>query len=405
MGNSLSYASSTSAVVEPWPLFLCQIVESPYRGMGYNWPEKFIRIKPSGNTKRPAEARLLPTSFLTAQLLALDVTDDDALVAFCDTYGPLVTPYAGAYDRMIRRLGDREFDIDAYSRLVKSQRPKGGLLGGLIGQDINPISLGMDLWYDGLHSSSENTFLYETDLSPLRAFGHQENSMANDVVAMVRAEEGVAPGDALVSIEDARWTAAMLQMGCALVVALDRFGDDYAAAYRSAIELDPCVRKSYRLLSGPGVPTDKDDDKVWSLHRDYKAKAEFDRLLDWLYPFMDMCLTRNGANRSMILTPELRKGRFSRPQNPVGSLAQAIVAQLIEYLEDGNPWKECAVCGRPFKYEQRSVGVLCSEKAAVEEATKAHRTTKAGFCCKKHEMQQSRAESARIRERSAPKKH
>lgn len=358
-------------------------------------------------------ARLLPTSFLTAQLLALDVTDDDALVELCNAYGPLVSPFAGSYDRMLARLADPGYDADAYGRRASSSKPREGPLRGLIRHDrrsrgsaqaIDPICIGVDLWYDGLHSSAENTRLYEADLGLLRAFGHEENSMASDVVAMVRVEEGDKSDGVLVSIEDIRWTAAMLQMGCALSIALDRFGDDYSAAYGSAIELDPNMRKAYRLLGGPGVPTDEDDSKVWGLYRDHKAEGEFDRLLDWIYPFMDMCLTRNGGNKSMILTPELRRGRFAHPQDSVGSLAQAIVAQLLEYLADGNEWRECSVCGRPFKYEQREVGPISSERAAMDEATKAHRTTKASFCCKKHETQRARAERAKIRERSASNK-
>ena len=133
-----------------------------------------------------AMARLLPTSFLTAQLLALDVTDDDALVELCNTYGPLVSPFAGSYDRMLARLADSGYDAGAYSSRASSRKPREGLLGGLIRHDrrgrdstqaIDPISVGMDLWYDGLHSSAENTRLYEADLGLLKAFGHEENSM------------------------------------------------------------------------------------------------------------------------------------------------------------------------------------------------------------------------------------
>lgn len=413
MTATISYSSSTSAVVDPWPLFACQLVDSPYHGMAYSWPEKFVRISFSRNATEPEWARLLPTSFVTAQLLSLDVTDDDALTGFCDAYGPMVSPFAGAYDRMLVRLSHPDFDREIYARSASSYEPNPGFFGGLMNRfgdrrdrpaGANPVSVGMDLWYEGLHASAENTALYESGPGLLRAFGHQDSSVASDVVAMVRVSEGVAAREALVSVEDVRWTAALLQMGCALLIALDRCGGDYVRAYESAIECGANVKKAYSLLGGSSLPDGSDDSGVWEQARRNHAEAEVARLLDWICPFMDACLTRNGANKSIILTPELRLGRFAEPQKPVGSLAQAIVAQLLEYLADGNGWKECAVCGLPFKYEQREVGPILSESAAAEEATKAHRTTKARFCSKRHETQWSRAERAKIRARHAPKK-
>lgn len=413
MTATITYGSSISAVVDPWPLFACQLVDSPYHDMAYSWPKKFVRIYFSGNTAEPERAYLLPTSFVTAQLLALDVTDDDALVGLCDAYGPLVSPFAGAYDRMLARLSRPDFDGEIYARRASSYEPKPGFLGSLMGRfgdrrdrpsEVNPVIVGMDLWYEGLHASAENTVLYESGLGPLRAFGHQDSSVASDVVAMVRASEGVAAHEALVSVEDVRRTAALLQVGCSLLIALDRYGGDYARAYESAIERRTNVKKAYRLLGGLGTLGGDDGSDVWEQAKRNRTKAEVENLLDWIRPFMDACLTRNGGNRSIIFTSELRLGRFAEPQKPVGSLAQAIVAQLLEYLADGNGWKECAVCGLPFKYEQRKVGPILSEGAAVKEATKAHRTTKARFCSKRHETQWSRAEQAKIRARRAPKK-
>lgn len=412
MALTIAYGSSTSAVVDPWPLYACQLVDPPYRGMAYNWPEKFVRFILSGNADGPVRAHLLPTSFITAQLLALDVTDDDALVGLCDAYGPLVSPFAGAYDRMLARLSRPDFDEEIYDRCASSYGPKPGFLGSLMSRfgdrrdrpaEVNPVSIGMDIWYEGLHASAENTELYESGFGLLRAFGHQNSSVASDVVAMVRASEGVAACEALVSIEDVRWTAALLQVGCALLIALDRCGGDYVSAYETAIECGPNVKKAYKLLGASDLLSGDDDSGVWEQARRNCAEQEVRRLLDWICPFMDACLTRNGGNRSIILTPELRLGRFAEPQKPVGSLAQAIVAQLLEYLADGNGWKECAVCGLPFKYEQREVGPILSESAAAEEATKAHRTTKARFCSKRHETQWSRAERAKIKVRCTSK--
>ena len=412
MASTIAYGSSASAVVDPWPLYSCQLVDPPYQGMAYNWPEKFVRFIISGNAAGPVRAHLLPTSFITAQLLALDVTNDDALVGLCDSYGPLVSPFAGAYDRMLVRLSRPDFDEEIYDRCASSYGPKPGFLGSLMSRfgdrrdrpaEVNPVSIGMDLWYEGLHASAENTELYESGFGLLRAFGHQNSSVASDVVAMVRASEGVTAREVLVSVEDVRWTAALLQVGCALLIALDRCGGDYVRAYETAIEYGPNVKRACKLLGGPDLLGANDDSVVLEQARCNCAEAEVRRLLDWICPFMDACLTRNGGNRSIILTPELRLGRFAEPQKPVGSLAQAIVAQLLEYLADGNGWKECAVCGLPFKYEQREVGPILSERVAVGEATKAHRTTKARFCSKRHETQWSREERAKIKARCTSK--
>ena len=103
------YQGTHPIMVLPWFLYDCELLDNPY---DYGGSSKLLEVRPRGNA---LEARALPTGFVTSVLSDLDVTDDEAIVAFCRTFGMVACPYARGFERMARRIESPMSDAEFYS--------------------------------------------------------------------------------------------------------------------------------------------------------------------------------------------------------------------------------------------------------------------------------------------------
>ena len=106
--------------------------------------------------------------------------------------------------------------------------------------------------------------------------------------------------------------------------------------------------------------------------------------------FAELCLHTTPA--PLVPHSGFRRGSLRTAKMPsgmnhwgYGTLLNAMSAQLYAYLNDGNPWHSCEVCGRPFKYEQQLMSPVMDKGEARRAYTRRHRATKTEFCSKRHE--------------------
>jgi hypothetical protein len=249
---------------------------------------------------------------------------------------------------------------------------------------------------------------------------------------------------ALVSLEEVRLSLALLQLGVA-VVSFENAFDEWQSRQpsrkrgrsgdtRSFDDNSSKMFGNYKHIAAPALAyVLKNSSLCHALDvvlgegtakrlngraRGLPKRREdaLDRIQETVIPFLDACLVHSEAAPRLvnkldaegnmesliysdiphqpIRTSELRVGVFRQHEGedalkgdiPRGSLASAIVAQLVACVADDVPWRLCSHCGTLFKYEQQAPALVLSHEAAQKQAAKHHHRNTSGFCCKAHNV-------------------
>jgi len=431
------YQGTHPIMVLPWFLYDCELLDNPY---DYGGSSKLLEVRPRGNA---LEARALPTGFVTSVLSDLDVTDDEAIVAFCRTFGMVACPYARGFERMARRIESPMSDAEFYSarkfmsrdetdlrkpesgpmnwvrnRVLTMQNPGADMYIRTDWRGFDPVSAGSDQWEHELAMDPRDR-LVSTSFC-LGLFRDRTTALGTDIANAFLAykKTGDRENMALVSLEEVRTMLALLQLGVVLLGGLQLYNDNLVRVYQNLIAKSDGLKKSYEVLFNcpessyvrNGIPTVRQDEL---LHMAELVNVERDmrRLYDSVVPLFDACIRKFAPVGPFVQTPELLGGKHARrwgsfdgwlsaPDVPDhGSLMTAISAQVCAYLADGNAWHVCERCGRIFKYKANAItSPITSENGAEKEYALAHREARTVYCCKRDEVAAKRARIAKKKE-------
>ena len=344
----------------------------------------------------PPMVRAIPFGFVTAQFMELDLSSDDEIAKFCARWGVVASPYAGGIDRACERLLDR----DAQDRML---RKVGERYGGLP-RDPDPElleRLGRDVWYLALEDASVDE-AYREYLGGscwLNIFKRETSSLGTEALnARMLAREAVG-GRTYVYVDEVRETLALMRVAVLYHGFLELAHGDDVKAIGGAVRFDDNAERSTgrrpfeEALShfiSTGFLHSHAESEAWKDARNFVLQDFAGRINDNTMLFADLCL--RAAPTPLVAHAGFRRGGLNKATSKkglgregVGSLLNAMAAQLYAYLNDGNPWKRCKVCGRPFKYEQQEMSPVTDEAEANSIYSRRHRASKTEFCSKRHE--------------------
>lgn len=355
-----------------------------------------------GASKNESEGRTLvhavPSGFITAQFMELDLSSDEEIAGFCGQWGLVASPYAGSIDRAHERL----LDSGAEARLLLAEYDASKEAMPCDARDVDFERFGRDIWYSGLnHSKLDSAYTNHLDGDCwLNAFNRDSSSKGGEVLNARCFAEGGAAGNTYVYVEEVRQTLAIMRIAVIYHGFVELAKGDAAYALGKAKRFDDGVEKeaghrpfeeALSLFMGftdfLRMPVKTDIEKAV---REEVFRQRAETINDNTMLFADLCLntapmplvSHSGFRRGSLRTAKMSSGlnRWG-----YGTLLNAMSAQLYAYLNDGNPWHSCEVCGRPFKYEQQLMSPVMDEGEAKKAYARRHRATKTEFCSKRHE--------------------
>lgn len=403
------YAGQDAITVLPWVLGRAELLPASSVPGAVGAVVCFSQIS-NGVASREV-IRALPTGFVTAQLMELDLSKDGEIIRFLNTWGSVAAPYAGGMQRTVERLTDP----DAERRMLEAAYRRDGAEIPLDPGSIDFEKRGRDIWYAGLNDSFRDAAVASAlaGCNWSNTFKSASSSMGGEILNARRYAGGGSGLVSLVYLEEVRQVIAMMQLAVTVVGFSELKGRDPVKVIKAAIELDRrCVE------SGRGWRPFEDGLSVFSgswfvdMQREKAMpmdavrvvwERQFETIEANLMAFCDRCLTSTAA--PVIAHSGLRRGSLrgatfpaTDPDAPSGNLLFAMAAQLYAYICDGNPWRTCEICGRPYKYEQQVMAPICNPAKAEKEYSCRHSATKTLCCSKRHETQWRRE---RDRERAA----
>ncbi len=356
--------------------------------------------------------RAIPPGFITAQFMELDLNDDEAIAQFCATWGLIASPYAGSISRAHERL----LDPDAQARFLKGVHAPGEVSGRGGMTDVDAERYGRDIWYAGL-ADSKLDVSYSDYLGGncwLNVFSHDASSKGTEILNAQQYRRSSTARHTLVYVEEIRQTL-LLMRAAVLFAGFNALakGDGVFALEKAARFDEETSRRSNGARPfEETLSTFLFDASTlrMSLSRNIgkgATRVMLERMSKTINAntllFADLCLNtapkplvshsgfRNGPLAEARTSPSLNRG--------YGTLLNAMAAQLYEYINDGNPWRSCESCGRPFKYEQQKMSPVTDESEAQKIYRLRHRATTTSFCSKRHEKKVYDKRNKEVRER------
>ena len=400
------YAGQDAITVRPWVLSRAELLPASAVPSAAGPVVRYSRS--SNNAAQKMIVHALPAGFVTAQVMELDLSKDGKIVDFLNSWGPVAAPYADGMQRTVERLTDP----DAERRMLQDAYRRDGAEIPADAGHVDFEKRGRDIWYAGLNGSFRDAIVSSAlaGCNWANAFKDIASSMGSEVLNARRYVGGEGGLVSLVYLEEVRQVLAMMQLAVTVVGLSELKGRDPEKVIKAALALDRrCVE------SGRGWRPFEDGLKTFSgawfldMQRDGAMPAdvvrtvwarEFETVEANLMAFCDRCLA--SAAVPVIVHGGFRRGRLraatvpaTDPDAPSGNLLFAMAAQLYAYVCDGNPWRACEVCGRPYKYVQQLMSPICNQKRAEKEYSCRHSATKTNCCSKKHETQWRRERDRR----------
>ena len=152
----------------------------------------------------------IPSGFITAQFMELDLSSDDEIAGFCGQWGLVASPYAGSIERAHARL----LDSDAETRLLLAEYDASKETMPSDARAVDFERFGRDIWYSGLNSSKLD-FAYTSHLDGscwLNAFKRDSSSKGSEVLNARRFAEGGDAGNTYVYVEEVRQALAIVRI-------------------------------------------------------------------------------------------------------------------------------------------------------------------------------------------------
>ena len=152
----------------------------------------------------------IPSGFITAQFMELDLSSDEEIAGFCGQWGLVASPYAGSIERAHERL----LDPDAEARLLLAEydASKEAMPSDIRAVDFERF--GRDIWYSGLNNSKLD-FAYTAHLDGscwLNAFKRDSSSKGSEVLNARRFADGGEAGSTYAYVEEVRQTLAIMRI-------------------------------------------------------------------------------------------------------------------------------------------------------------------------------------------------
>lgn len=412
------YAGHDAIQVLPWVLTRVELLPA---GAVPDAAGPILRAAPSSNrSKAPRLARALPAGFITGTFMELDIFDDAELAAFCGAWGIVASPYAGGISRACARVSDGEAEELLIRRAFDArgeELPKSGR--------VDCEGVGQDIWYDGLNGA-DRSLSFKSRLGGdnwMEAFNRDSSSKGSEVLNVYYHVKGGASPCTLVYVEEVRLALAIMKIAVLISGFLELAKGDRARALRLAVKYDDS-HAARHAGSRPFEDALSLFMNTWFLHiseEDYPSRDKYKDIRDAIFLerfktieenvmlFADLCLS--ATPEPLVVHGGFRRGSLTNAKLPdsagnvlYGNLLQAMAAQLYAYLNDGNPWKTCSVCGRPFKYEQQRMSPIASAQDAEKVYARRHRPAKTSFCMKRHEKRVYDKRNAEIRARKRASK-
>lgn len=408
------FAGQEAIEVQPWILFRVRLLvadEVP----GAVGPVLEFNASENEFEDNPL-IHAIPSGFVTAQFMELDLSSDEGIAEFCGQWGLVASPYAGSIGRAHERL----LDPGAEARLLQAEYDAYEEVMPGDARSIDFERLGRDVWYSGLNNSKlDSAYTAHLDGSCwLNAFKRDSSSKGSEVLNARRFAEGGAAGNTYVYVEEVRQTLAIMRIAVLYHGFLELAKGDASCALGKARRYDDGVERGSghrpfeEALALFMCSTDflhmpaKNDIEKGVREEVFRQQAEV--INDNTMLFAELCL--NTAPVPLISHSGFRRGSLRTAKMPsglnrwgYGTLLNAMSAQLYAYLNDGNPWHSCEVCGRPFKYEQQRMSPVMDEDEARKAYARRHRATKTEFCSKRHEKKVYDKRSKEYRSRIAGK--
>lgn len=340
----------------------------------------------------------IPSGFITAQFMELDLSSDEEIAGFCGQWGLVASPYAGSIERAHERL----LDPDAEARLLLAEydASKEAMPSDIRAVDFERF--GRDIWYSGLNNSKLD-FAYTAHLDGscwLNAFKRDSSSKGSEVLNARRFADGGEAGSTYVYVEEVRQTLAIMRIAviyhgfvelakgdAAYALGKARRYDDGAEKETGHRPFEEAISLFMSFTDFLHMPAKTDTERAV---REEVFRQQAEIINDNTMLFAELCLHTTPA--PLVPHSGFRRGSLRTAKMPsgmnrwgYGTLLNAMSAQLYAYLNDGNPWHSCEVCGRPFKYEQQRMSPVMDEGEARRAYARRHRATKTEFCSKRHE--------------------
>lgn len=394
------YAGQEAIEVLPWVLARVELLpaDSVAHAKG---PVLRAYLKPNEECG-PRLVHAVPSGFITGTFMELDLFDDAELAQFCGTWGMIASPYAGSIARMSARIADPKTEE---TLLVKEYDASGAELPSR--HRIDCERYGRDVWYAGLNGAPRDA-AYGARLGGgnwMEAFNRDTTARGGEVLNAYHFAEGGGDRCALIYADEVRHALAIMRVAVLANGFYERAGGNIVHTFRLAVRHDDisearCGRRPFE----EALSLFMDTDFLHPRKEAYASKGVLDGVRESMMHerfriieentmlFADLCLS--SIPEPLVAHGGFRRGGLAKLRMPdvggnarYGNLLQAMAAQLYAYLNDGNPWVVCEVCGRPFKYEQQLMSPITSETKARKEYQCRHRPTKTAFCSKRHEKE------------------